>query len=321
MAGPVVHVAVATDMTYLPWAAVAMLSCQRATAESGMHVHVLHQGDLSEDSQRQFAVMVRDRGGEISYHAVRPEQLDGLPSKGPALGGYTSWIRILLPQMLPELDRILYLDADTLTVESVRPLWTMPLDGAGLAAVSNVVEPDRQDHVARLGIADARRYFNAGVLVMNLGLMREENTLARIMSCVAARRDELDWFDQDALNLVFADRWHALEPRWNAQNSMWYWGPWAREVFGEEAVRDAVSNPAILHFEGPRVMKPWHYLCQHPYHRRYLRTLAMTPWRDEPLLERTPVTRMIRCLPKAAQLPAYVRFQAFRAQRADRSVP
>jgi lipopolysaccharide biosynthesis glycosyltransferase len=314
MPEPVVHVALATDMTYLPWCAAAALSCQQSTGESRVHVHILHEGDLSEDARHRLATMVRGHNGEISYHTVDSERLAALPSKGPALGGRTSWIRIFLPEMLPQLDRILYLDADTLTVDSVGPLWTTALGDAALAAVSNVVEPDKQPRLAELGITDPRRYFNAGVLVMNLALMREEDSLDRIMSYVAARRDELAWFDQDALNVVF-NRWHPLEPRWNAQNSMWFWAPWAREVFGEDALREAVSTPAILHFEGPSVVKPWHYLCQHPFRHRYRQTLAMTPWRDEPLLERTPATRMIRRLPKALQLPAYVRLQAVRARR------
>jgi lipopolysaccharide biosynthesis glycosyltransferase len=320
MAEAVVHIAVATDMTYVPWAAVAVLSCQQSTPESCVHVHVLHEGDLSEDTQRSFAAMVREHMGEISYHPVGPGQLDALPSKGPALGGRTSWIRILLPEILPQLDRIIYLDADTLTVDSVSPLWMMSLHDAGVAAVSNVVEPDKHSHVTQLGIADVKTYFNAGVLVMNLCFMREENILSRIMSCVASMGDELAWFDQDALNLVFADSWRPLEPRWNAQNSLWYWGPWANEVFGEDLVREAVSNPAILHFEGPSVVKPWHYLCQHPFHDRYLQALATTPWRDVPPQERTPVTRVIRRLPKAWQLPAYVRLQMLRARGARGSI-
>jgi lipopolysaccharide biosynthesis glycosyltransferase len=315
-----VHVALATDMTYLPWAAVAALSCQQSTTDAAVHVHVLHEGDLSGETQRLFTAMVREHSGEISYHAVEGDQLAALPSKGPALGGRTSWIRVLLPEMLPHLDRIIYLDADTLTVDSVSPLWTISLAEAGVAAVSNVVEPDQRPHVAGLGIAEAKQYFNAGVLVMNLRLMREEDSLGRIKSCVAARGDDLTWFDQDALNLVFAGRWRELEPRWNAQNSLWYWGRWAREIFGEDPVREALSNPAILHFEGPSIVKPWHYLCQHPYRDRYRNALAMTPWSDVPLLERTAATRVIHRLPSSLQLRAYVRLQSMRARRAKWSL-
>jgi lipopolysaccharide biosynthesis glycosyltransferase len=315
-ASAALHVAVATDMAYLPWCAVALLSCQRATVERRVHVHVLHEGDLSREAQCRLGGMVRAGDGEVSYHVVSDDRMAPLPSKGPDLGGRTSWIRIFLPEMLPDLDRILYLDADTMTIRSVSPLWTAPLDGAPVAAVSNVVEPARHAHVAQLGIGDPRSYFNAGVLVMNLAVMREERTLDRIINAVATRHDRLPWFDQDALNVVFADRWQRLHPRWNAQNSLWLWEPWARHVFGEDERRDAVSSPAILHFEGPSFVKPWHYLCRHPFRDRYHQTLAATPWREEPLRGRTPVTRIIRCLPPPLQLPAYVRLLRVKARRA-----
>ncbi len=309
-----VHIALATDTAYCPWAAVAVSSCQAATG-AGVHVHVLHEGDLSDVTQDRFAAMVRGHNGEISFHAVASRRLAGVPSKGPALGGRVSWLRILLPEMLPDLNRILYLDADTLTMDSLEALWEMPLGDAGIAAVANVVEPDRRGHVIGLGIADPRHYFNAGVLVMDLALMRREDSFSEILRVVADRGDELTWFDQDALNLVFAGRWRRLEPRWNAQNSLWFWGRWAREVFGESAVRGAVSNPGILHFEGPAIVKPWHYLCQHPYRDAYRATLAKTPWSDAPLLERTAATRMIHRLPRSMQLPAYVRLQSLQARR------
>ncbi len=314
MSDLVVHVALATDTTYLPWCAAAVLSCQHSTRQP-MHVHILHDGDLSEAVQDRFAAMVRNHDGEISFHAADAERLGMLPSKGPEFGGRTSWIRVLLPEMLPELDRIIYLDADTLTVDSVEPLWTMPLDGVPLAAVSNVVEPNQWPHIEQLGIADPRCYFNAGVLVMNLAAMRAEDTLQTIAKYVTTTRHDLLWFDQDALNVVFADRWHHLEPRWNAMNSFWFWEPLARNVFGETALRAAVTASAIVHFEGPSFVKPWHYLCQHPFRERYLRTLAMTPWRGAPLLERTAATRVIRRLPKALQLPAYARLRAVRTRR------
>src|SRR4051794_28095090 len=230
----VIHVALATDSTYLPWCAVAILSSQRATPQHAIHAHVLEEGDLLPTVRDALAEVVQRGGGEVSYHTVAPERLAALPSKGTALGGWTSWLRIFLPELLPDVDRIVYLDADTLTVDAIDELWTLPLD-APLAAVANVVEPAKHQHVRDLGIEDPARYFNAGVLVMDLAAMREERTFDAVMSVVEAHR-ELAWFDQDALNVVFAGRWHDLPPRWNAQNSLWFWPTWAADVFSEQAV-------------------------------------------------------------------------------------
>ena len=307
-----IHVATATDRSYLPWCATGLLSCLRATSDRRVHFHVLHEGTIPANEQEQLTEMVRAHQGCIDFRLIDAELLATLPTKGPSLGGRISWARVLLPEIFPHLDRVIYLDADVLAIKSLSPLWTEDLDGAVLGAVRNVVEPSMRPHVASLGIRDPRRYFNAGVLLIDLEAMRGERSWERISEFVRGMSEPLTWFDQDALNVVFAEQWKPLEPGWNAQNSFWGWKDWATEVFGPETLAGAVDDPAILHFEGPSLCKPWHYLCPHPYRERYLATLAETPWYGHPLDERTVATRLIRRLPPDRRIPAYLKFEAYR---------
>jgi hypothetical protein len=85
-------------------------------------------------------------------------------------------------------------------------------------------------------------------------------------------------------------------------------------VFGAEALHEATASPAILHFEGPSLNKPWHYLCQHPWRHQYRRTLARTPWPDVALHDRTPATAVISRLPVSMRLAAYRRLVRLRRQ-------
>src|SRR5439155_5773186 len=172
-------------------------------------------------------------------------------------------------------------------------------------------------HVAALGI-DNGRFFNGGVLLLNPGLMREEPSAARLIRFATERSGLLAWGEQDAMNVVFARRWRSLHPRWNAQNSLWVWSDWAKEVFGAEVLHEATTDPAILHFEGPTLNKPWHYLCEHPWRDVYRDTLARTPWAGTRLEDRTAGTRLIQLLPRRARVPAFVRLQRFRAARSLR---
>jgi lipopolysaccharide biosynthesis glycosyltransferase len=137
--------------------------------------------------------------------------------------------------------------------------------------------------------------------------MRREGSTDQLVKFALDNGEKLLWPDQDALNIVFNGRWHALHPRWNAQNSLWVWRDWAIEVFGGAQVGEAVSDPAIRHFEGPSVAKPWHYLCPVPHRDTYLDTLAQTPWANEPLRDRTISTRLIARLPPRWRLNTYGR--------------
>jgi lipopolysaccharide biosynthesis glycosyltransferase len=310
-----IHVVVMTDDAYASWCATTIVSCARATS-TDVVFHVLHPAELSPAGGERLQKAARDAGTTAELHPFGEAALAVLPSKGPAWGGRMSWARLLLPELLPDLDRVLYLDADTLVVESVEALWGMALDDAPVAAVANVTEPSMRPHVESLGIDPVGGYFNAGLLLVNLKRWREEDAAAAVTRLAASR--DLPWFDQDALNVVFAGRWLPLHPRWNAQNSLWTWPDWAREVFGAETLQEATTTPAILHFEGPHICKPWHYLSQHPWRQTYLDTLASTPWAGTDLDDRTPATMLIRRLPASARLPMFLRLLHWRARR-DRS--
>jgi len=250
----------------------------------------------------------------VTVTDIDEQSLLTFPSKGAALGGRMSWVRTVLTDALPDVDRVVYLDADTLVRHSVLPLWTA-LDGAPIAAVTNTTEPAMYEYVQSLGLSDPAEYFNAGVLVMDLAQWREEGVIERITAL--SRERPLRWYDQDALNVVFAGRWRRLHPRWNAMNSLWFWTEHARRIFTDDELDTARANPAIAHFEGPHVVKPWHYLSRHPFREEYRAALAKTAWTGRSLDERTLATRAIARLPDNRQLMAYARWKDVSAKGAS----
>lgn len=75
---------------------------------------------------------------------------------------YMSMMRVLLPTFLPELDRILYLDIDTIVTRDISELWDLDLSGCYFAAAREPAK-SREDFT----------YINAGVMMMNLEQMRD----------------------------------------------------------------------------------------------------------------------------------------------------
>src|SRR5207248_772617 len=173
-----------------------------------------------------------------------------------------------------------------------------------------------REHVATLGIDYPGGFFNAGVLLLQLDRMRDERSTDELLSFALRHQKALPWNDQDALNVIFKGRWHSLHPRWNAQNNLWSWRDWAIDVFGQQLVDEAVSAPAIRHFEGPSVAKPWHYLCPAPHRGAYAEMLVQTPWAGTPMEDRTPSTVAIRLLPQKWRLEVYARLLALRSRSA-----
>lgn len=308
-----ITVALALDSHYVPWAATLVRSCLQANAGELVRFCIFHDGSIAPGDQARLRSLAGDGPSQVDFVGVEPERLTSLPSTtefGPIV-----WLRFLIPELLPEAPRALYLDSDTFVAGALRSLWETPMGESPVAAVANVVEPAVRDHVAALGVGYPGGLFNSGVLLLDLDRMRAEASADALIGFAHDHRGELRWPDQDALNVVFARRWLPLHPRWNTQNSFWAWHEWSLEVFDRTTLQEAMADPGIRHFEGPNVAKPWHYLCPYPGRREYLAALAQTPWAGTPPIDRTVATRLIRSLPRTTQLRAYRRLIAWRARR------
>jgi lipopolysaccharide biosynthesis glycosyltransferase len=284
------HLACAARGAYIEHSAVMLRSALVNSGSLDIRIHYLCDSGLDADATVPLTGMVEELGGTISFLEINPGTVDDLPTDPQ----FTSamWYRILLPDLLGSVDRVLYLDVDTLVVDSLEPLWEADLTGSYLAAVTNVFQPNHVHRPAKLGLPDSQAYFNSGVLLMNLELMRANDCTAQLRRCARERGDELEWPDQDALNLVLGARRTPLHPRWNRMNSLDF--PGSVEVFGRQAVDEARDRPGIRHFEGPALNKPWHYLCEAADREAYLEHRKLTPWPDFSPEERTVRNRIRR---------------------------
>lgn len=291
------HIACAADVTYLPHCAAMLHSVLCRHAQHGVSVHFLHAPQMGESSLQPLAEMVSSQGGKFHAYPIPDDWIQGLPrlERIPAV----MWYRIFLPQLLPEAERVLYLDCDTLLLDDLTPLWTTSLEGYDLAAVANVLEPAMHHWPRELGLPEGQPYLNSGVLLMNLEAMRTTDATGQLLAYGREHGDRLRWPDQDAFNAVLSKRCKWLHPRWNCQNSLFYY-PRSIEVFGAQAVHEAVTRPGILHFEGHHVVKPWHCLSKHPYRRHYFEHRRQTPWPKVTLLEASLFNRLLRLLPAPA---------------------
>lgn len=279
------HVGCAVEGSYVLHSAAMLHSVLRNSGGRTVTVHYIHGPELPAGCQGPLAEMVERAGGQISFVEVPDERIAGLPVEG--FTRKATWYRILVADLLPQLDRILFLDADLLALEDLGPLWEIDLGDDYLAAVTNVFQADHLRRPAELGIDFPQRYFNAGVMLLDLEAIRRDGCVAAMREYGAAHAGELLFRDQDALNVALGERRLPLHPRWNFMNSFINF-PWATHVFGAATLEEARRHPAIRHFEGPGVNKPWHWLCQAEMRERYFEERSHTPWPKVRMEGRTP---------------------------------
>ncbi|HYO43951.1 MAG TPA: TylF/MycF/NovP-related O-methyltransferase [Candidatus Limnocylindrales bacterium] len=158
--------------------------------------------------------------------------------------------RLLLPAMLEDVRRVVYIDIDTLVLDDVRTLARMDLGGHPVAARdSNVSEASEWQRAGRpldeplateLRRAMGRLHgyghpaLNAGVLVMDLDRMRADDFTSRYLGF----GERYGLHDQDTMLAYVGAERAVIDPGWNAM-----------------PVLEDVSEPHLIHWAS--FPKPW----------------------------------------------------------------
>lgn len=171
---------------------------------------------------------------------IDPQLLENAPVRSRHLTR-TAYARLFLAEMLPDCDRVIWLDADTIVLADLSPLWQADMRSALIAAVPDdfISEEELAATGTKLGT-----YFNSGVMVVNLALWR----LNKLGDAARALMHEphLICEDQSVLNRLSRGRVNLLDRRWNFHASR----------FHEYDVMLRPHCPCIVHFCGQ--VKPWH---------------------------------------------------------------
>lgn len=158
-----------------------------------------------------------------------------------------AWFRIKLPDVCPDLDKILYLDCDTLVRGNLDELFTLDLSGKYLAGVKDVWGVSK--YVKRLGMKSPV-YINSGMLLFNCDYCRKEHFFDKIINFAKNNGKIIEFCDQDSINKVVDENKIVLNPKFNLMDTWWRGGYY--EFEGEEEVEylQAKENPAIAHLTG-----------------------------------------------------------------------
>jgi len=207
---------------------------------------------------------------KFNYYLADDKLFYGLP----VLGGYSTYYRILIPDLLPKsIKKVLYLDCDTIVENDLTGLFSMDLSKNALAAVEDVgaVKSDFKMLKKRLKIPEKNSYFNSGVMMMNLEFMRKNSSGKKIVSFLKRNTAKVVMHDQDGLNAVLFNHWIKIPETYNYI------------IMNNSLIFDKHANPKIIHFAGLkpeiiRIISPGNDYC-----KKYYEYLAMTRLPEEKL--------------------------------------
>jgi lipopolysaccharide biosynthesis glycosyltransferase len=214
---PVV-IALASNERYFPglYCAVAS-SLAYMAADRAVDLRIL-DGGISETSRDILSRLAKRFGKSVRLEFVSVDQSIFCDATlGPGRS-HVAYCRILLPRL--EVSRLIYLDCDVLVFRDLSTLFDVELPrGKVLAAVPDsetlTLGDDSQVVAAALGASPGERYFNSGVLLMDLDKLRTENFTHKAFEFLRIWKGKHRFHDQSVINFLLQGRIETLPECWN----------------------------------------------------------------------------------------------------------
>ena len=252
------------DGHYSVWVGTVMQSILEHT-DSRICFHILHDETLSIDNKYKLEKVARSGSSIIEFHKIDENDFSVVKNQ---MSRFTigTMFRCSLPELLPNLNRIIYLDADLFVNRDIKELWDVDICEYCLAGVADegVDIHNYPKILNKYSGIKKESYFNAGVLYMNLKKLREFGNLKKLVVDFLVENPEAGLPDQDALNVIFHNKVLYLDGSWN------------QFVFMHRKDNVEKLDKAIFHYAAALLMLYSHSQID----LEYFRTICRTPWID-----------------------------------------
>ena len=276
----IINVVLASDDNYAQHVAVVVASVLLHTIDKKrIHFFVLSD-DISANNKKKIEITVANLGSTVEFIELSKLSI----FNDVYISGHISratYFRLYLSEILPSsIHKAIYLDVDLLVYDDIVKLWNVDMLDLPLAAVTDlgILSSNRvmQEKINVLNIT-GEKYFNAGVLILDLDKWRANRYADMIMDLIL--KNKFIHHDQDGLNMVFNGNWIELPLCWNVIPPVWLLFP---KILFNKAIRnkavEARRNMSICHYAGR--CKPWEFKEFSKFNSDYYKYLNFTEFKN-----------------------------------------
>ncbi|CAM4315880.1 DUF4422 domain-containing protein [Palleronia rufa] len=289
-----VNIAFSADRAYVPHTAAMLRSVlDRADAARKYNLFFLHS-DVDAYALELLRDMAADADNAVLHEIPVANRFASAYRSTTRAPSNATYNRFLLFDLLPGVNRLLYMDVDMIALGDVAQIFDTEMGDHQIAAVPDyimtrtltgptlLIDPDvpelgaYQRDVLRLEPHHVRRYFNAGLILFNFAAMDMERTGRTLLALTETGR--YLFRDQDILNIHFKDSYLPLPSRMNTFNTR-VAGYTRVPAENYRAAMAAKRDPLVIHYAAGD-NKPWNDRAV-PYAEHYWAVLIRTPFYSE----------------------------------------
>jgi lipopolysaccharide biosynthesis glycosyltransferase len=264
----------------------ALLSCFEHSSEP-IHIHALIDESVNP-YKNIFIELCNQYKCKITFYnniKIPNDIIELFPNQ--KVGQYTnaSLFRMCIHEYVPiDVEKIIYFDCDVIFERDITDLWKINPENTWIVAAHDderIWSKNKKKYYLNALHINEKRYFNSGVLLLNLKALREASKNGNVFWKAYHQCSKLfpilkfTVFDQDLLNYMLSSDHEKLKLIDSSFN-------YELCLFDRRFMRLNDLKGKILHFPA---LKPWEKLF--PAQLVYWKYFIKSPWRDEtiPMIE------------------------------------
>lgn len=238
--------------------------------------------DLSDKTKIKLKVLAKDYNINIIIYEINKDFFRDMPIIHEI--SLATYFRILLPNLVLNVDKLYYIDADIICLKDADSFFCINLEDNIIAAVPDSEKMNNKRNKAlNLG---QHIYFNAGILIIDIEKWNNNKISDKILTVINKYKNIIKYEDQDALNIVLSKKVRYISKKFNCIN------------LKDIDVREIV----LLHFANHP--KPWNrFWFLNVINNEFTKNLyskyeEITPWKNCPLENKANLKNMIKWIIK-----------------------
>lgn len=270
-----IHIVLLSSDAFVEYCATTMASILYNIKEDySVHFYILTR-DIKQHNRKKLAKLSEIHPCTIDFPEITESMLDAFSGiQFPSHVVKIAYARIYIPDLLPNVDKAIFIDSDTIVRSDISQMYEQDLGGNFFAMVEDA---NWKNLSTRLwGKEDGSCYFNDGVMLIDCSALRKNNYLQIIKQQCKKNFSKYRIGDQDVLNDAFKNRILRLDVTWNCYHEFFFKKLHVYVPDDEEKFNNTCENPNIAHFVGPE--KPWFSICEHRFKKDYLFYNKLTPF-------------------------------------------
>lgn len=206
-------------------------------------------------------------------------------------GSLATYSRAFIDFIMPDyVDRLLYIDSDTVVNGSVKELIDVDMTGKVIAGIADIDRYGKKVPDGEFPLLTGNKlYIGCGIVLYSVSNWRAFKCSDMIAE-VCRKNIPFRFADQTLINNAIPEKYmrklplkynfiaHIYHPNWVKR--MLRGGSW----YTEAELDEAVNSPVVIHYAGSPLYRPWYDGCKSRRREEYLKYKAMSPWSDVPLL-------------------------------------